>query len=90
MIRIRTELMIGPDLMNGKCLRRPEVNNNRIMQERRFDDLVFDITVKAGLIVLIGLTMTEVPAAVGMTGCQGMDHNFRGNAQREKGQHYTC
>ena len=90
MIRIRTELMIGPDLMNGKCLRRPEVNSVRIIQEGRFDDQVFDVTVKAGIIVLIGLNMTEGPAAVGMTGCQGMDHNFRGNAQREKGQHYSC
>jgi hypothetical protein len=79
MIRIRTELMIGPDLMNGKCVRRLEVNSNRIIQEGRFDDLVFDVTVKAGLIVLIGLNMTKAPAAVRMTGCQGVNKDPGGN-----------
>ena len=90
MIRVGTELMIGPDLVNGESFRRLQVNKDRIIQEGGFDDQVVDITVKTGLTVLIVLLVAEGPAAVRMMGCQDMDHNFRGNTQRKKSQHYPC
>ena len=90
MIRIGRELMIGPDLINGESLSSLEMERDRIIQEGGFDDQVVDITVKTGLTVLIVLLVAEGPAAVRMMGCQDMDHNFRGNTQRKKSQHYPC
>jgi hypothetical protein len=80
----------GSRPMGRERRRPPQFDGNRMVEEGGFYDQVVNGTVKVGFIVLIGLIVIEGQVGVRVMDYQGVDHNFRGNAQREQSQHDTC
>jgi hypothetical protein len=61
-----------------------------MIEEGGFYDQIVNGTMKAGLIELIGLIVVQGQMSIRMMGYQGVDRNFRRNAEGEQGQHYAC
>ena len=79
-------VLIGCQDSSGKIVRGRGFQGDRMTQKRGFNDLVFDCTVEAGLIDLIGLAMIQIQMGILVMGYQAMDQDLRRNTQREQGQ----
>ena len=63
--------------------RRRQLNGQGIIEEGKFHDQVIGSTVKAGLIVLIGLTIVQRQVRIGVMGYQGVNRDLGRNAEGE-------
>ncbi len=69
---------------------RPQHNGEGIMKEGKFYNQVVDGTMKAGRIILIGLTILQRKMRIRVIRHQRMDCHFRRDRQRKERQQKSC